>query len=126
MRHNHLLYDMTVLEWITGKLLDPIWAEIKHQWKGFVLGSVAAAVILIYHYQPIVDDHIEMGDFVGTYTIVKGENITVSRNELNIYFMDLMYRELRKTSPDSPPDSVFVYPVFEYYPKARYEDTPIR
>ncbi len=116
---------MTVSEWIAGKLLDPLWEKTKQQWKGFVIGSVIVAAILIYNYKPIVDKHFDLGNFVGTYTIVKGEDVTVSRGELNVNFEDQTYRRLRKASVDSPQESIFVYPVFEFYPRGMYENTKI-
>lgn len=116
---------MTVSEWIFGKLLDPLWEKTKQQWLGFLIGAVIVASILIYNYKPIVDKYFELGNFVGSYTIVKGEGVTVSKGELNIHFEDHTHRRLSRASVDSLQDSVLVYPVFEFYPRGMYESTQI-
>jgi len=120
---------MVFSEWIVGRILDPFLDMVRQQWKGFVIGSILVAAILIYNYKPIVDKHFEIGTFIGTYTINKGEDVTVSRNELNIKFREQVFRKERSADYDidSLYDSILVYPILDFYPHGRhYEDTRIK
>lgn len=90
------------------------WAKkvVIQQWRGALVTTVLWMIVWLVFVKPTVDRFNDVGTFVGSFTISKGERETISQPDLVVGFDDAIQRVLQY---ENFADTEYYYPRFVVY-----------